>query len=259
MSDVLRIIGCRAGSPVQGSPASGYLLRTSKGNILIDCGSGVLVNMLDRDFDNLIGVVVTHCHADHCLDLMALAYRQVFPVLSRKLPLYGPPSLLHIIQSYDKLFGIPSLPTMGKPITTAFDFHPVVPGEQFTVGGFWSFDTLRMIHPVETMAIRSIEFSFVFTADGAYTQALQDFCTGSRFILSEATYPDEVGHNILEHGHMAASQCAALAQKAGARLLVVTHLSDPADNAVTMETIGRSFTGEARLAQPGLEIECFPQ
>ena len=114
MSAQLKIIGCRAGSPMKWNPASGYLLKTTQGTILIDCGSGVLANLDDEDFDNLIGVVITHIHADHCLDLMALAYRKVFPSLSKRIPLYGPPSVAGMIASYDALFGIRTLPTMGK-------------------------------------------------------------------------------------------------------------------------------------------------
>ncbi|PKL12976.1 MAG: hypothetical protein CVV52_07890 [Spirochaetae bacterium HGW-Spirochaetae-8] len=255
MSALLKVVGCRAGSPMKGNPASGYLLQTSKGTILIDCGSGVLANLDDEDFDNLIGVIITHVHADHCLDLMALAYRKVFPSLSKRIPLYGPPSVAGLIASYDALFGIRTLPTMGTPIATAFAFEPVVPGTRFTVADTCSFDTIAMIHPVETIALRSVDFNFVYTADGAFVDSFLDFCQGCRTLLSEATYPDEEGHDLLEHGHMTAPICARLATDSGASNLIVTHLSDPTDSAITMEKIHREFTGTVYLAYPGLAIE----
>jgi len=215
--------------------------------------------MDDRDVGDLIGLVVTHKHADHCLDMMALAYRLLFPVPTSCLPLYGPLSLEQTIFQYDKIFGIPSLPMLESPISTAFEFIPVIPGEKFTVAGTWTFDTLSMRHPVETLALRSFEFGFVYTADGAYTEDLQKFCKGCNCLISEATYPEEDGHDLNEHGHMTAAICATLAEDSETQHLVVTHLSDPADSKLTMMTIKRQFKGNARLAQPGLEIQLHRQ
>lgn len=256
MKAVLKVIGSRAGSPVKGNPASGYVLRTVHGTVLIDCGSGVLVNLDDEDFDQLIGIIITHTHADHCLDLMAIAFRKVFPRLSLRLPLYGPPSVGTLISSYDALFGIRTLSTMGSPIASAFEFVPVTPGSRFSVAGLLDFDTFKTVHPVETIALRSVDFDFVYTADGAFTSGLLDFCTGCGVLVSEATYPDTEGHDLMEHGHMTASGCARLARDAGVRDLVVTHLSEPRDMVVTEQRVRSEFEGAVHMAVPGLEILC---
>jgi ribonuclease BN (tRNA processing enzyme) len=92
MKQSLRIVGCRAGSPLYNQPASGSILRTERGSVLFDCGPGVLVSLTDEEFANLQAVVITHRHADHCLDLMALAYRLLFPLPKKPLALIGPPS-----------------------------------------------------------------------------------------------------------------------------------------------------------------------
>jgi ribonuclease BN (tRNA processing enzyme) len=54
---------------------------------------------------------------------------------------------------------------------------------------------------------------------------------------------------------MTAPICARLATDSGASNLIVTHLSDPTDSAITMEKIHREFTGTVYLAYPGLAIE----
>jgi len=254
MNNTLKIIGCRAGSPLHAAPASGYLLKTRKGNILIECGPGVVVSLENREVEELIGVVVTHRHADHCLDLMALAYRLLFPVLLRPLPLYGPPSLRETISLYDSTFGIPTLAGLKKPLSRAFDFTPVSPGEPFAIAELCTFDTLATKHPVETFALRSREFNFVYTSDGACTEELRAFCKHCDVLLSEVTYPDEEGRDLSEHGHMTAALCADLAERSGTATLVATHLSDPADGEQSMRTISQLFGGDSILAYPGLEI-----
>ncbi len=257
MKETIRIVGCRAGSPTYGNPASGTLLTTSKGTILIDCGPGVLVNLTDKEVQDLIGVIISHRHADHCLDLMALAYKVLFPRLKKTIPLFGPPSLLEMITSYDDLFGIPSLPTLKRPIATAFSFSPVIPGDSFTVAEAFTFETALMHHPVETMAVKSVDFNVVVTADGSYTEGLQDFCTGCDILIAEATYPDDKGRHLEEHGHMTAAVCASLAEKGEVKHLIVTHLSDPADGEVTIALVQNVYHGKSSLAIPGLLLDCY--
>jgi ribonuclease BN (tRNA processing enzyme) len=256
MSANIRIVGCRAGSPLFQQPASGTIVSTDKGTVLIDCGPGVLVNLSDTEVDRLEAVILTHRHADHTMDLMALAYRLLFPYAKKRIPLYGPPSIGPFIEEYDALYGIPSLPTLHHPIVQAFEFIAVTPGEGFSIDGFGQFGTCVMHHPIETMAIKSLDYRFAITADGSYTPTLQSFCEGCSILIAEATYPDGEGRNIEEHGHMTAQQCAQLAERAKVKHLVVSHLSDPNDSEVTMKTVKANFNGEALLGKPGLQLIC---
>lgn len=256
MNTSVRIVGCRAGSPLYEQPASGTLLTNERGTVLIDCGPGVLVKLTDLEVSQLKAVVITHRHADHCLDLMAIAYRLLFPSAGKKLPLYGPPSVGDMIQQYDALFGISSLPTLHHPIETAFEFIPVEPGNDFEIDGFGAFSTCPMHHPIETMAVKSYTYQFAITADGAYTSVLQEFCEGCNLLIAEATYPDDEGRHIESHGHMSAKQCAELAQRAGIQVLVVSHLSDPNDSERTMEIVAKYFKGKAVLGVPALSFFC---
>src|SRR5665648_1050031 len=93
----LKIIGCRAGSPSEGIAASGYLLKLGEKNILIDCGPGVVMNLTREEMSHLAAVIVTHHHADHCLDLLPLSFNLLFPVQKPPVALYGPPSLSSVL------------------------------------------------------------------------------------------------------------------------------------------------------------------
>jgi ribonuclease BN (tRNA processing enzyme) len=253
MKGLFKIIGCRAGSPADGIPASGYIIKGPSGNVLIDCGPGVVLSLKKDEIDHLTGVVITHQHADHCLDLMALSYNLLFPIKKKKIPLYGPPSLLKTLDMLDKIFCIETLPTLKAPIFTAFEFIPLKPGDSFSVGAY-AFDTFKMEHPVPTMAVRSRNYKLVYTSDGAYTDSLRDFCKGANHLIAEATYPYLEGNDLKKHGHMTARLCAELAAASGVKELIITHLSDFNDCSLTRDIAKRYFSGNIEIAYPGLEI-----
>ncbi len=256
MKGLFKVVGCMAGSPSNGIPASGYLIKGADGNILIDCGPGV-VSALNRDeIENLSSVIISHQHSDHCLDLVALSYSFLFPNRRKKIPLYGPPALFETLKSIDNVFGIPTLSELQAPISMAFDFVSVKPGESFSAGAF-VFDTLKMKHPVETIAIRSRDFNLVYTADGAYSNDLEIFCKGCEYLVAEATYPEQGNSDLEKHGHMTAEICGTLASSAGAKQLIITHLSDLKNSTLTIETAEQYFRGKIRLAYPGLELLFF--
>jgi ribonuclease BN (tRNA processing enzyme) len=253
----LIVIGCRAGSPGTESAASGYLLRAGEKLILIDCGPGVVLGLTQRGFAaSLDAVINTHAHADHCADLVALAYHRLFPDHMRRLPLYATQQLGDVLNLLDQAFGIPSLPTLKAPLRTALDLTVVNPGDSFGVLGV-QVDTLRMVHPVPTMALRFPELGFVFTADGALTDALVDFARGAECLLAEATYPAMAGRDLTGHGHMTAAQAGELAARAGVKRLVVTHLSRERDADETVLAVRSTFSGEVVLAKPGLTQQLF--
>ncbi len=254
MKATLKIIGSRAGSPIKGNPASGYLLKTIDGNILIDCGSGVVAQLEDEEVDNLNAIIISHRHADHCLDIMALAYKLTFPCLKKKIPLYCNGETKKTLLQYDTVFGISTLDTMRTPVATSFDFHEVTTGDDFIVLNKYTFNTFKMIHPVDTMAIKSVDFEFIFSADGAFTDAFERFCKGIKILLIESTYVTEEGHDLMKHGHMTASLVGQLAARIGVRRLIVTHLADQNDAKITLELIRKEFAGDVILALPNEEI-----
>ena len=254
MKSELTILGCRAGAPARNIAAPGYLLSHGNQQILIDCGPGVVMGLTaDAGHDSLSAIIISHEHADHCLDLLALAYYRRFPVLLPPVPLYGPPSLKRALDLLDKAFDIPTLPTLSRPLAAAFPFTPVVPGQGFTIGEL-RVDTLASQHPVETLCLRFPDLGVVYTADGALSDALVGFASGARLLLSEATYPTPDGHNLLEHGHMTAFQAGTLAREAQAETLILTHLSDYSQAALSCQEARRAFGGHTVLASPGLHL-----
>lgn len=87
------MLGCSGSVVGPDSPASGYLLRAPHTPpLVIDFGGGVL-GALQRHADPAsVHVLLSHLHADHCLDLPGLfVWRRYHPSRpSGKALLYGP-------------------------------------------------------------------------------------------------------------------------------------------------------------------------
>src|SRR5262249_21214861 len=101
MTDMrLTVIGCSAAAERPGGACSSYLVTYGNLNVLLDCGPGSL-SVLRQEINprNLDGIVLSHCHADHTLDLIPLCYfLRYAPRMgdersteARKLPLFVPP------------------------------------------------------------------------------------------------------------------------------------------------------------------------
>ena len=250
----LLVIGCRAGSPGEDSPASGYVLFAEGRTLLIDCGPGIVASLAKQQLiGQLDAVIVTHAHADHCADLVALAYHRLFPERMKPLPLYGPAGLRSTLSALDQVFGIPSLPELNTPLAAALPFTPLTADATHDVEGV-ALKTFQMVHPVETLALHFLNLGLTYTSDGALTDSLYTFTKGSRTLLAEATYLANNGADLAAHGHMTAAQAGTLAQNTGAKLLILTHLADYTHADSSREEAWKTFAGKVQVAAPGLRV-----
>jgi ribonuclease BN (tRNA processing enzyme) len=254
MVSELTVIGCRAGSPGACGPSSGYLLEVDNRLLLVDCGPGVVASLAVRGvLSKLDAVIVSHAHADHCADLVALAYHRLFPKRLQPLPLFGPGSLAPVLEHMNQVFGIPSLQELRKPISTALPFTPLYPRSSCEIKGV-AVTTLQMKHPVETLAIAFPQAGFTYTADGALTDELVEFASNTNVLLAEATYLDGAGRDLDGHGHMTAEQAGALAARARVSHLITTHFASCEERDAICERAAQVFQGTTLAAEPGLRI-----
>lgn len=248
------VLGCRAGSPGEGAAASGYLIRSSGKTILLDCGPGVVLELTRHDLaDHLDAVIITHAHADHCADLVALAYHRLFPVARTPLLLLGAPPVERTLKALDEVFGIPTLQALANPLSRAFDFQPITLRKPLSVAGL-TVEAMATLHPIPTFAVRFPQLGLVYTADGALSDALVAFARSATLLVAECTYLTADGHNLNGHGHMSAAQAGQLAARAGARQLLLTHFSNYADARASVGIAAEHFAGEVEAAQPGMHV-----
>src|SRR5688572_26913771 len=81
----LTVLGAGSILPRAGYGCAGYALRPAKGArvTLFDCGPGSIraLGAARIDLNEIERVVISHFHADHCLDLFALAFARNNPTL----------------------------------------------------------------------------------------------------------------------------------------------------------------------------------
>jgi ribonuclease BN (tRNA processing enzyme) len=89
----LHVLGSAGSHTGPDRVCSGYLLEADGTRLLVDCGNGASA-MLQRfcEFDDLDGIVITHRHVDHCIDLIGMYYALRFHADGHKsLRLYAAP------------------------------------------------------------------------------------------------------------------------------------------------------------------------
>ena len=94
MSLELIVLGGSAAWPNPGQGCSSYLVCGGSAQLLIDCGPDTLLELRRQaDFTTVDAIVISHCHADHILDLVPYRYGLVYGPTrpERRVPLWLPP------------------------------------------------------------------------------------------------------------------------------------------------------------------------
>lgn len=243
----LTILGSSGGYSGPNNPTSGFLLEAGGARLWIDAGHGTF-SALQRvaDYTRVDAILVSHVHADHCVDLYALNVALRFHEQGvLRMPLYCP---LEVWERVPLLFGDSAEAQEGFHET--FDFHPVAAGETVEVANVRA-GFLRTDHPNYCLAMRleTAEGILTYSADTGPGADLAGFARGSDLLLCEATYQEGLAGAPV---HLTARQAAETARRAGARDLVLTHVWPPFDPRRSVDE-ARSAAGDVRVewAAPG--------
>jgi len=245
----LTVVGCSGSYPGPDSPASCYLLEHDGRRIVLDLGNGA-IGALQRyaDVYDIDAVVLSHLHADHCLDLTAYYVMRKYRPEGHapSIPVLGPTgTACRMARAYD----LPDEPGM----TGEFDFLDHV--AETEVGPF-RITTAPANHPVEAYSIK-VEAggrSLVFSGDTGPTDALVGLARDVDLALFEASFLSRY-ENLPPDLHLTATQAAQHAMRAGVQRLVLTHLVPWTPQDETREEASSVYDGDLQLAAPGLTLE----
>jgi ribonuclease BN (tRNA processing enzyme) len=242
------VIGCSGSYPGPDSAASCYLLEAEHEGrtwrVLMDLGSGAL-GVLHQYVDPLTidAVLLSHLHADHCLDLCGYyVLRKYHPEGPKpRLPVWGPSDTAgRMARAYD----LPEDPGMNKE----FDFRTY--GDGVEIGPF-SVVAVPVVHPVEAYGLRitCAGRTLAYTGDTGPCVALDRLADGADLLLAEASFRD--GDVNPPEIHLTGADGGRVAARAQVGRLVLTHVPPWFDKEALLAEARSVWDGPADLASPG--------
>lgn len=254
----LTVLGGSAAGIGTDQGCSGYLLDIDETQIVLDLGPSTLIELRKHtDYRKLDGIVISHLHMDHLLDLFILRfmlnYNPVKP--ERKIALYLPPDGLAFMAKAAELWA-----TEGDDVETyfsdVFEMTEYDPKQSLTIGSATvSFAPTVHVIPCWAMRVHPKEGDdLVYTADMGSDSDLDEFTKGAAVIIADSAATKDAPDEVKQTVHADAEVVAQLAARAEAQHLVLSHMweeLDPMNNAM----IARDhFQGRISVAQPGLTV-----
>lgn len=257
----LTAVGCRGSVPGPDSPASSYLVEAEDADgrtwrLLLDLGSGAL-GSLQRVVDPfaLDAVLVTHLHPDHFIDLCPLYVylryhpRDGFAVTGGKRPVVvrGPGDLEERLGS---AYGLAADETM----RCVFDIQTHTP--TWSLGPF-TVEVVPVDHPVEAYGLRvhgpsehdpDRQVVLAYSGDTDECPGAVDVARDADLFLCEAAFVE--GRDEPRGVHLTGLRAGRVAQEAGAKQLVLTHLPPWNEDAVALAEARTAYTGPITVCEP---------
>ena len=239
------VLGSSAWYATRDRAASGYLVDFGDTRIWLDAGGGTWQRLLECvDFPDIDGVILSHRHPDHTIDLFQLFHARQYGGTEPMdpIPLWAP------TETIDRMLAFTS------QVDEAFDLRSVRPTETVEIAGA-QISFFQMTHPPETVGVR-IERDggiFAYSADSGPEFDVTGLAGDADVFVCEATYQAD---DRLWEGHMSATQAGTAAAEAVAKHVVLTHLPPTRDLDISLREAQRAAGGIAvQLAVDGLKIE----
>ena len=248
-----------------GGACSGYLIEEGETTVLLDCGNGVFGKLRERiDYVDLDAVLISHLHADHFLDLVPYSYALTYAPKQQPVPVHtwpgtdrpakpkliAPPGARAVFRQVVGAWGNDDL------IENAFELSEYAPGDSVTVG-----EITAGFHPVphfiDTFAVNVTsqrgEAKLSYSADTRPGDEIVEIARDADLMLVEATLPRPERTGV--RGHLTPEEAGDHAKRAGARRVVITHISDELGDDWAREEAERGFGGPVEVAREGATYE----
>jgi ribonuclease BN (tRNA processing enzyme) len=194
-------------------------------------------------------IVLSHLHADHCVDLYSYSVARAFSPAGPQppIPVHGP------ARTQTRMSYIHGLNGDDLGVTKRLAFTTLEPG-RMTIGPF-DVQVVRVNHPVETFAFRFTHGgrSLVYTGDTGETEEIPALAAGADVFLSEAAFLE--GPNLPPDMHLTAREAAVYANRADVGSLILTHLRPWNDPDAARQEAMSAFGGVIDIATAGQVID----
>lgn len=245
-----------------GSAASSYLLRAGTATLLLDLGQGAYANLAATiEPSTLAGVLVSHLHPDHFVDLVPLRHYlkwEFHP--SRRVRVLGPAGLAGRL---DGLNGEPGF------AAEALDIEALA--EVVVQIGPFEVEARRVTHKEESYAFRvapapgggaggagvggasAPSAGLVYSGDCGRAEDLLPLIRPGDTLLSEASFG--AGPIAEGAGHITSADAARVASAGGASRLLLTHILAGHSRDDALAAARAAFSGPIQLVTEGDRFE----
>ena len=242
------MLGCAGTFPSAESGCSAYLVEHDGFRLLLDAGNGSIGALQHHAglFD-LDAVLLSHLHADHCIDLVAYSYaRRYHPEPQPRLLVHGPSGTAErLCQVFDKA------PPDG--LHGVYDFRSTSPGRT-SIGPF-DITLTPTAHPIECYAISVTAGgkTLTYSADTGPCDDVAKAAAGSDLFLCEATWLEDSPR--APNLHLTAREAGEHAAKADVGRLALIHTTAYLDQDAYAEQAAAVFDGPVERARPHVAYE----
>jgi ribonuclease BN (tRNA processing enzyme) len=244
------IVGCAPAFTLRpGRASSCYLVEEEGAALVLDLGQGAFSALAGhRDPRSVRAVVISHLHADHGVDLVALRhYLRYGTDGTASVELHAPPELR---ERYDRLLGEPG-------------FLDDLPGDALAPGtrtiGPFDLEIAPVTHAQSSFAFRVTSAGgddrpgLVYSGDCGRWEDLLSLLRPADTLLCEAYFGEREA--VSEAGHLDAGLAGRAAGEGRAARLVLTHIGDGHDPGATARRAAGAFDGQILIADPGLRLD----
>ena len=252
----LTVLGGSAAGPNPGQGCSGYLVESGLTGVVVDLGPGTFPELRRHvDYRAIDGVVISHGHLDHFLDVLTLRYALAYnPVAAgQQLPLWLPPGGVALLERLAE--AITEDPESSE-FLSVFEVREYEPDAFLTIGEL-EFRFHPTVHYVPCWAVRisnGIDGDLFYTADTGPAANLASAAAGSHVMVAEGTNTRGSQEPYASRGHMTPAEAGALARQADARTLLLSHIWAEDDPFQAVREASEMFGGPVDLATPGLRL-----
>lgn len=248
------ILGSGTCVPSLERSACAVLVETARAKSLFDCGPGTLRRLLETGvgIHEITHLFFSHFHPDHTGEIASLLFAGKYspgPRRTRPLVMAGGKGFAGFYEAFRGVYGewieladgllvIDEFDTAG-PDTRSWD--------DFTVA------TEPVNHRPESIAFRLTAggVSVVYSGDTDTCDSLISLAKDADLMICESALPD--GWKV--DGHLTPSLAGAMAQKAGVRSLVLTHLYPLCDTVDVVKQCKTAYNGTVCAAKDLMRIE----
>ncbi len=227
-----------------GAVGSAYLVEAGGSAVVLDLGQGTFAELaLAVEPSQLSGLVISHLHPDHFIDLVPLRHYLRYELRPpRRVRVFGPSGLAGRL---DALHGEPGFAAASLDVTT------LEPGS-FAVGAF-GVEAVRVTHTADSYAFRVTgpgdEPGLVYSGDCGRAADLLPLIRRGDTLLVEVSF----GTSRVPDGawHLNGEDIVELAREARPGRILLTHIQMGFDPAAVLDLVRASFDGPARFVAKG--------